>query len=257
MDVTIRDLDPDDVESLAQFVKFVIKGDSHIGYFNTLDDMVAAKKAAMGYFPSSYPSETPVGRTAPQPPTIPNAPTFTPPPPPVADPAPEVANGAAPSLPPSNVIALPVGQTDARGVVWHPTWHSGDVGKPGLNKNGSWKKRKNSDDAGHAAYEALFLTAKKDAVAEVFAEFTTVPTFTPPPPAVAPVAEVIVPPPGTPGVADFEGLWAKLVADQKVNADIENWFIATFGGHPVHSFVYRNDPVKRLNAYNQMKFYAT
>lgn len=197
----------------------------------------------------------PTTNPLPQPPTIPNAPMFTPPPPPVADPSP--ANGAAPTLPPSNVIALPVGQTDARGVVWHPTWHSGDVGKPGLNKNGSWKKRKNSDDAGHAAYEALFLTAKKDAVAEVFAEFTTVPTFTPPPPAVAPVAEVIVPPPGTPGVADFEGLWAKLVADQKVNADIENWFIATFGGHPVHSFVYRNDPVKRLNAYNQMKFYAT
>lgn len=62
---------------------------------------------------------------------------------------------AAPSTGSTTATASPV---DSRGVVWHPDHHGpldGTTG--GKNANGAWKKKRNSDDAAHAAYEAQFL----------------------------------------------------------------------------------------------------
>jgi len=54
---------------------------------------------------------------------------------------------------------------------------------------------------------------------------------------------------------DFQNLWLTLVNQQIANPALENYMVATYGGHPVHSDAYSHDPAKRLEAYQFLKRY--
>ena len=178
---------------------------------------------------------------------------ITPPPPPTMGNVPAPVPSVVPTTGPSPVTVS--GPVDARGVIWHPDHHSGKADAPGANDDGSWKKRRGHDPEALKAYETGFLG--KSSASEVIAA-ADAPTVPATPPVLAGVSDIPPPPPppGTPGVVDVETLWAKLVTSSRMNADIEAWFVSTYGGHPVNSDVLKVDPVKRLNAYNQMKYYA-
>lgn len=88
---------------------------------------------------------------APQPPAVPNPPA---PPSAPQPPAPPVSQAPQPPAPPrAPTMNTAPGELDSRGVPWHADHHAATKG---TNKDGSWMRKKGSDKATVAAYEAQF-----------------------------------------------------------------------------------------------------
>jgi hypothetical protein len=194
---------------------------------------------------------------------------MNPPPPAASVPAAAPSTGAqtasVPGGVPSTSNSTAAANTDTRGVPWDERYHSGTAATPGRNDNGSWKKRRGHDPKALGEYEAQYLgngsgapasTAPSQAgggqPAPVANPNNPLSYDGPPPP--PPVG--VLPPPGTPGLSDFTGLWMELVATNRATPELEAWIVATYGGHPtLNAAMYGTDPVKRHAVYEVMKGY--
>lgn len=142
-------------------------------------------------------------------------------------------------------------ETDARGVPYHPDFHSGTKAK---NKEGAWNRKKGHDRVAADAYEAGYLQANSPHAGNgsLHAHSHTVAVNAHGPSVVNTAARPSVNAPGSLPVslADFQNLWTTLCNTGKVFMHDQQHIERNWGGHPMSPTF--NDPALRQQAYDYL-----
>lgn len=201
----------------------------------------------------------PVG-AAPQP--LGNPPVPVPPAAPLSSPA-----AAATATPAPSALSAAAGtQLDVNGVPWHPDYHSGSATEPKANPDGSWRMRRGANKDAVKAFEGQFKGKSQAAATPAptpvapspVGTLPSIGTGAPTPLAPAPIPAPVPLPPqhDVPNFETFQALWVHLVATGQATAELENWLVNTYGGHPTNpatSGVFLLDADKRKAAWDVLK----